>query len=556
MIRRILLLALVWLMCCCVCAEAAPSQPLLQRSGMTRIGAFRLPNGTFGASTGTTYASESGHALAYNPINNSLFLQGNKFEVLLSEINIPSPLTTSTTMSDLPTATIRQNPIDITGGHGCFIGPSATSKCYEGSGNLTAGGVLLGGILVDPESSRLIGTTFTAYDGPANTELSHFTANRDWSGGVSASGMYRVGTTIAVSGTDIPSAGFLDGYMGWIPTEWQTDFGKKAITGQGMLAVISRTSVGPGLFAFDPADLSSESPAPYIPLVYYPADHPELGAYGETNLSTGMSSSTTFVGVVFPHGSNTVLFFGRTGTGPSCYGTGTIHESEAKSAADIQTWVAANGGALYTCGSYQMDGSNNNSCCWDAAGSDHGTHSFPYQYTVWAYNAVDLLKVKNGDINPVTGVAYKPWDIQPYGVWSLNDDLVPFSYPGNDGVRGHGDLKITGAAYDQATQRIYLSQADPDNPTAIIHVYQLSLGVSPIPGTCGSSNGLSLSSAPTVNLCTAGTPSAASGTGPWSWTCAGSGGGSTASCGATLAAQQRSISVKFGGHGKMTGTLK
>lgn len=55
-----------------------------------------------------------------------------------------------------------------------------------------------------------------------------------------------------------------------------------------------------------------------------------------------------------------------------------------------------------------------------------------------------------------------------------------------------------------------------------------------VPGICGSSNGLSLSTAPTVGLCSAGTASAVSGTGPWSWTCAGSGGGSTANCGATL----------------------
>ena len=53
-------------------------------------------------------------------------------------------------------------------------------------------------------------------------------------------------------------------------------------------------------------------------------------------------------------------------------------------------------------------------------------------------------------------------------------------------------------------------------------------------GICGPSNGLSLSTSPTVGLCTAGTPSAVSGTGPWAWTCAGSGGGSTANCGATL----------------------
>jgi hypothetical protein len=51
-------------------------------------------------------------------------------------------------------------------------------------------------------------------------------------------------------------------------------------------------------------------------------------------------------------------------------------------------------------------------------------------------------------------------------------------------------------------------------------------------GACGSANGVSVTSAPTSNLCSAGTASAVSGSGPWAWTCAGSGGGSTASCSA------------------------
>src|SRR5579872_3714461 len=55
-------------------------------------------------------------------------------------------------------------------------------------------------------------------------------------------------------------------------------------------------------------------------------------------------------------------------------------------------------------------------------------------------------------------------------------------------------------------------------------------------GACGSSNGASLSSAPTANLCTAGTASAVSGAGPWSWSCGGANGGSTATCVATKTA--------------------
>jgi hypothetical protein len=53
-------------------------------------------------------------------------------------------------------------------------------------------------------------------------------------------------------------------------------------------------------------------------------------------------------------------------------------------------------------------------------------------------------------------------------------------------------------------------------------------------GACGTADGASFYSAPTTDLCSAGTASAVTGTGPWSWSCTGSYGGSTASCSASL----------------------
>ncbi len=53
-------------------------------------------------------------------------------------------------------------------------------------------------------------------------------------------------------------------------------------------------------------------------------------------------------------------------------------------------------------------------------------------------------------------------------------------------------------------------------------------------GACGSSNGANLTGAPITNLCSAGTASSVTGAGPWNWMCAGSGGGATASCSAQL----------------------
>ena len=55
-------------------------------------------------------------------------------------------------------------------------------------------------------------------------------------------------------------------------------------------------------------------------------------------------------------------------------------------------------------------------------------------------------------------------------------------------------------------------------------------------GACGTANGMSLSSAPTANLCSAGTASAVTNPGSWTWSCNGVYSGTNASCSATVAA--------------------
>ena len=52
-------------------------------------------------------------------------------------------------------------------------------------------------------------------------------------------------------------------------------------------------------------------------------------------------------------------------------------------------------------------------------------------------------------------------------------------------------------------------------------------------GLCGTANGTTILAAPSfATLCFMGTPTAVSGNGPWSWSCAGANGGTTATCGA------------------------
>ncbi|MDR0649856.1 MAG: hypothetical protein LBG59_00145, partial [Candidatus Peribacteria bacterium] len=52
----------------------------------------------------------------------------------------------------------------------------------------------------------------------------------------------------------------------------------------------------------------------------------------------------------------------------------------------------------------------------------------------------------------------------------------------------------------------------------------------PVNGVCGSMDDSPVLRKPTSNLCSVGTASTVSGSGPWNWTCTGSNGGTTESC--------------------------
>jgi uncharacterized delta-60 repeat protein len=85
------------------------------------------------------------------------------------------------------------------------------------------------------------------------------------------------------------------------------------------------------------------------------------------------------------------------------------------------------------------------------------------------------------------------------------------------------------------------------NGHADIGAFEYQGGPAPVNGACGSDNGQTLLVAP-VNLCSAGSASAVTGTGhPWAWTCSGSNGGSNASCSATIKTWTVSAAAGAGG---------
>ena len=101
-------------------------------------------------------------------------------------------------------------------------------------------------------------------------------------------------------------------------------------------------------------------------------------------------------------------------------------------------------------------------------------------------------------------------------------------------IRVTGNCKYYSYAYGSLPGKFSTSPASCNPTTRSFYATLTLASTSPsaVNGACGSSNGESLASVPTANLCSTGTASTVSGSGPWSWSCAGSGGGTTATCSA------------------------
>lgn len=98
-------------------------------------------------------------------------------------------------------------------------------------------------------------------------------------------------------------------------------------------------------------------------------------------------------------------------------------------------------------------------------------------------------------------------------------------------------IKAGGAAGNETFTNIP-SATGPNGNNLAISGTGTTIAVDPPPaavnGVCGSANNSVVDAAPTTNLCLTGTPSTVAGTGPWTWSCAGLNGGSTAPCSANL----------------------
>ena len=372
-------------------ALAQTAQPRVTPQDLAYLGAFRLPAGT----SETTTFNYGGTALAFNPARGSLFVTGHDWHQRTAEVSIPE-LRTAAAVSQLATAQVLQPLRDPTEGKLRWVNPADPNSQKVG-GHLVVG-------------DRLVVSVYSYYDGASTQVASHFLRPLDLAATGRVEGPIRIGRLYP---------GFVSGYMAPVPTEWQAVLGGPALTGNCCLAIASAQSNGPSVSTFDPAGLSAGKEAASTLLLGYPIGQP-LGP-GETTQNPLYNLTTQIRGLVFPPGTRSVLFFGRHGVGPYCYGSGAE--------------------------------------CGDPADDSKGTHAYPYRYQIWAYDANDLAAVRRG-LRAASRV-------QPYATWNFT---LPFEDPS-------GQHLVGGAAYDPQTRRLYVSQQCADRECApLIHVFELRIG--------------------------------------------------------------------------------
>ncbi len=463
--------AITFLLSTLVAAPAA-AQNLLHESDLTYLGSFRLPKGDHGIdhfdyargfTAGNVYRDPA-HAGAP-----TLFISGYLSAAYVSstpslaQVSIPDLADPNLVGLDgLNTAELFQGFADPSDGHSPLSGDGFCSYVVF--------------------QQKLIGTCSVVYDAAGSQSKSAFVnSSLDFST-PSAAGPYAMGSVAQT---------MFGSYATLVPPEWQEPLGTKVVAGNAPWSIISRNSAGPGLHTVDADALigkpSSDTTLPSTPLAYYPCPdgntaeqtkcHQTLGAWdsnlpdqtwngvpvpsvtvtdpqNRSGLPVGNGgpvwtipyndSAMRVAGVLFADGTRSVLFFGKKGLGPYCYGPGTDDPllTGTPSGDGVDPW------------------------CYDPESSNKGDHAYPYSYFVWAYDVNDYVAAKQG--------AKQPWDVVPYTGWT-------FSQFGNGGSLG-------GVAWDPTARRMYLLAPGTDGHQPLVHVYSVG-GGSTSTGTGGTSGG-------------------------------------------------------------------
>jgi hypothetical protein len=204
------------------------SLPRLQKENVVYDGSFALPVGAINGSRFGYGAT----AMAFDPQTGTMFMVGHDNDQMATEISIPQLRDPRVTA--LAVASPVQKFFDPTDGAWQSIGPREMVK--------------VGGLL--PWGGKLLVSMFSYYDSNGTQAASHLIGSRDLSATNDAGGPYKIGNL---------KTGYTSGYMTVVPEAWRTALGGPALAGNCCIPIVSRTSFGPALFAFDPEDVGSSA---------------------------------------------------------------------------------------------------------------------------------------------------------------------------------------------------------------------------------------------------------------------------------------------------------
>lgn len=357
-----------------------PNQ-LLSIDDFDYTGAYRLSSAEFGESN-LNYAVGT---LAYNPERHSLFIVGHAHHDGVAEFAIPTPVK-GETLEELPV--VEQPEQDFVR----FLNavPNGNPDSLD---RITGMLVVEGQLIINAEKW---------YDASGSAQ----------------------DTTLVVREADNLTASPVDGYfqmegrataagyMAPIPSHWEPAFGGTHLTGWASnYSIISRYSVGPSLFVFDPDEILDTPPITEGPIstqkfMAFPHSTGDYLAADALETQEGSASplwnflSRAVYGVIIP-GSRTFAVFGS---------SGGVHSGIG----------------------YKITQDNDNLC-----GGYCAYQSDDYYNYYWFFDLQDILD------------ATEPHAIQPYayGAWE-----VPFD--------NNGSHSIIGGAYDFDSRVLYLALAN------------------------------------------------------------------------------------------------
>ena len=401
--RATVALAVAILHCTSVWAgQSAPQPhqlPLLHLADLQYAGAFRLPASKYGCSS-TNYSQGP---IAFNPANRSLFVVGHAHQQAIAEFAIPK-LVDSAELDELKMADAPIQP---------FV-----EVLDRPAGGNTQNNNRIGGMLYvpGPNGPELLVNAYEYYDAPGDNTVS----------------MLVVRNANDLSESDVDGyfevqgrPGHTAGWMSPIPDQWLSVLGGEYLTGSSSgIPIMSRTSVGPTAFVFNPQDIvgkkSVSTPISTAKLLDFSLAHrlhDDLSNESRKNDLWNHLSRAVY-GIIVP-GTRTYATFGHSGGNESGVGYKIVQDNGHRTGGYSSFVVKDN-----------------------------------YHY-FWLWDVNDLARVRAGEI--------ESYDVRPYeyGIFK-----TPFE---------GSTHRLGGGTFDPATGRIYLTAQKADreqgryaNPSVIM----------------------------------------------------------------------------------------